>query len=65
MNPINATDHRFVSRLREEVKVWQRDGTITAEQAEAILARYPDYPPGHEASRRRQGLVTGLSILGG
>ena len=65
MNPFSDADYRFVSRLREEVKTWQRDGTITAEQALAILARYPDYPPGHEASRRRQGLVTGLSILGG
>ena len=52
-------------RLREELEAWQRDGTVTAEQRQAILAHYPDYPPGHEASRRRQGLVTGLSILGG
>ena len=65
MNPFSDADYRFVSRLREEVKAWQRDGTITAEQAQAVLARYPDYLPGHEASRRRQGLVTGLSILGG
>ncbi len=65
MNPFSDADYRFVSRLREEAEAWQRDGTITAEQAQAILARYPDYPPGHEASRRRQGLVTGLSILGG
>lgn len=65
MNPFSDADYRFVSRLREEVKAWQRDGTITAEQAQAILVRYLDYPPGHEASRRRQGLVTGLSILGG
>ncbi len=65
MNPLSDADHRFVSRLREEVMAWQRDGTITAEQAQAILARYPDYPPAHEASRRRQGIVTGLSILGG
>ena len=61
----DANDHRFVSRLREDVEVWQRDGTISAEQAQAILAHYPDHPPGHEASRRRQGFVTGLSILGG
>ena len=46
MNPFSDADYRFVSRLREEVKSWQRDGTITAEQALAILARYPDYPPG-------------------
>ena len=65
MNPLSGADHRFVSRLREEIKAWHRDGTVTAEQAQAILARYPDYPPGHEASRRRQGLVTGVSILGG
>ena len=65
MNPFIDADYRLVSRLREEVEAWQRDGTITAEQAQAILARYPDYPPGYEASRRRQGLVTGLSILGG
>ena len=65
MTPLDPNDHRFVSRLREEVEAWQRDGTVTAEQAQAILARYPDYVPGFEASRRRQGLVTGLSILGG
>jgi len=65
MNPFSDADYGFVSRLREELKAWQQDGTITAEQAEEILARYPDYPPGHEASRRRQRLVAGLSILGG
>ena len=65
MTPLDPNDHRFVSRLREEVEAWQLDGTVTAEQAQAILARYPDYEPGFEASRRRQGLVTGLSILGG
>ena len=65
MNPFSDADYRFVSRLREELEAWQRDGTITPEQAQAVLGRYPDYPPGHEASRRRQGLVTGLSILGG
>ena len=65
MTPLDPNDHRFVSRLREEVEAWQRDGAVTAEQAQAILARYPDYVPGFEASRRRQGLVTGLSILGG
>jgi len=64
MNPFSDADYRFVSRLREELKAWERDGAITSEQVMTILARYPDYPPGHEASRRRQGLVTGLSILG-
>ena len=65
MNHFSDADYGFVSRLREELKAWQWDGTITAEQAQAILARYPDYPPGHDSSRRRQRLVTGLSILGG
>ncbi len=65
MNPRTDADYLFVARLREELKAWLRDGTITAEQAEAVLARYPDYPPGYKASRRRKGLVTGLSILGG
>ena len=65
MTPADSNTYRFVSRLREEVAAWQRDGAVTAEQAQAILARYPDYAPGFEASRRRQGLVTGLSILGG
>ena len=65
MSPFSDGDYKFVSRLREELKAWQRDGTITSEQVQAILVRYPDYPPGHEASRRRQRLVTGLSILGG
>ena len=54
----------FLARLRQEVEVWQQDGTITAEQGQAILARYPAYSPGYEASRRRQALVVGLSILG-
>lgn len=64
MPPPDPTDHRFVFRLREEVEAWQQDGTVTDKQAQAILSRYPDYEAGFEASRRRQGLVTGLSILG-
>ena len=63
MNPFDA-NHRFVSRLREEVEAWQHDGTISAEQAQAIVTRYPEYAPGYEAARRRQSLVVGLSILG-
>ncbi len=64
MNPFNANNQRFVARLRLEVEAWLQDGTVTAEQAQAILARYPEYAPGYEASRRRQSLVVGLSILG-
>ena len=28
MNPFGDADHRFVSRLREELGAWQRDGTV-------------------------------------
>ena len=55
---------RFASQLRREVQEWERDGTITPQQAQAILARYPEDSADYEAARRRQGLVVGLSILG-
>ena len=55
---------RFASQLREEVQEWERDGTITTEQAQSILSRYPGTSADHEAARRRQALVVGLSILG-
>lgn len=64
MNPLDANNHRFVSRLREEVEAWQQDGTVSAEQGQAILARYPEFEPGYDASRRRQPLVVALSVLG-
>ena len=64
MNPFTDFNRRFVSQLREEVEEWQRDGTITAEQGQTILARYPAGSPDYEAAHRRQGLVVGLSILG-
>ena len=64
MNLFENSDRRFVSRLRQDIEGWQQDGTITAEQAQAILARYPADSPDYEAARRRQSLVVGLSILG-
>ena len=64
MNSLDANNQRFASRLREELEAWQRDGVVTPDQAQAILARYPDYEPGFEASRRRQSLVVALSVLG-
>ena len=64
MNPFDANNQRFVARLRQEVEAWRQDGTVTPEQGQAILARYPEYAPGYEVSRRRQSLVVGLSILG-
>ncbi len=64
MNPLDANNHRFVARLRQEVEAWRRDGAITDDQALAILARYPESAPGFEASRRQQPLIVALSILG-
>ena len=64
MNSFGDFNQRFVSHLRQEIEVWQQDGTITAEQGRAILGRYPADSPGYEASRRRRALVVGLSILG-
>ena len=64
MNPFEDFNRRFASQLRQEVEAWQRDGTVSAEQGRAILARYPENPAGYEAARRRQRLVVGLSILG-
>ena len=64
MNPFVDNNLRFASRLRQEVEEWERDGTITAQQAQAILARYPEGSAEYEAARRRHGLVIGLSILG-
>lgn len=63
-NPFDDFNRRFASQLRQEAEAWQQDGTITAEQAQAILARYPADSPDSEAARRRQALVVGLSILG-
>ena len=64
MNPFEDPARRFVSQLRQEIGAWQQDGTITAEQARAILSRYPADSADYDAARRRQSLVVGLSILG-
>ncbi len=65
MNPFGdsgeAPDRQFLPRLRREIAAWQADGTITPEQGQAILARYPAVDA---AARRRQALVVGLSVLG-
>ena len=64
MMPFGDSGRSFMSRLRQEVEAWEREGTITAEQAQEILARYPEDSPDYEAARRRQALVVGFSILG-
>ena len=67
MNPFGgphaADDPRFLARLREEVESWEREGTITAGQAQSILARYPE-DSSLAAVRRRHSLVVGVSVLG-
>ena len=63
MMPLGDFNRRFASQLREEVAEWEREGTISAQQAHAILARYPE-DSDYEAARRRQALVVGFSILG-
>jgi uncharacterized membrane protein len=49
----------FTRRLRQETPSWVRDGVVTAPQAEAILARYP------ESGRWFQRPIAIFSILGG
>jgi uncharacterized membrane protein len=49
----------FTRRLRQETPNWVRDGVVTAPQAEAILARYP------ESGRWFQRPIAIFSILGG
>jgi len=49
----------FTRRLRQETPGWVRDGVVTAQQAEAILARYPE--SGHWFRRP----IAIFSILGG
>jgi hypothetical protein len=49
----------FTRRLRQETPGWIRDGVVTAQQADAILARYPE--SGHWFQRP----IAIFSILGG
>lgn len=49
----------FTRRLRQQTQGWIRDGVITEQQADAILARYP------ESGRWFQRPIAMFSILGG
>ena len=49
----------FTRRLRQETPSWVRDGVVTAQQAETILARYP------ESGRWFQRPIVVFSVLGG
>jgi uncharacterized membrane protein len=49
----------FTRRLRQETPGWVHDGVVSAQQAEAILARYP------ESGRWFQRPIAIFSVLGG
>jgi uncharacterized membrane protein len=49
----------FARRLREETAHWVRDGLVSAQQAEAIVARYSDSGPWYSRP------ITIFSLLGG
>jgi len=49
----------FMRRLRQETPSWVSDGVVTAQQAETILARYP------ESGRWFQRPIVIFSVLGG
>jgi uncharacterized membrane protein len=54
----------FLERLPGELSRWESDGIITAEQGQAIRARYTPADLGPKPHRAQGRLVTGLSIIG-
>ena len=57
-------DERFLERLPIELSRWESDGVITAEQVQAIRARYSPAELAPRARRAQGRLVTGLSMIG-
>ncbi|MCH7737390.1 MAG: DUF2157 domain-containing protein [Chloroflexi bacterium] len=57
-------DERFLERLPGELSRWESDGIITAEQSQAIRARYSASELAPKSYRARGRLVTGLSVIG-
>ncbi len=55
---------RFLERLPSELSRWESDGIITAEQNQAIRARYSPAELAPRSARAQGRLVTGLSIIG-
>ena len=55
---------QFLDRLTEEVRQWRDDGTITDEQARAILDRYPSGRSGVPGRLAQGRLVQALAIVG-
>ena len=61
---IGPDGERFLERLPSELSRWEADGVITAEQRQAIRARYSPAELAPRLARARGRLVTGLSIIG-
>ena len=61
---IGPDGERFLKRLPSELSRWEADGVITAEQSQAIRARYSPAELAPRSARARGRLVTGLSIIG-
>jgi len=61
---IGPDGERFLERLPSELSRWEADGVITAEQSQAIRARYSPAELAPRSARARGRLVTGLSIIG-
>ena len=56
-------DRRFITQLSAEVADWRRDGLITEEQAEAVLARYPLAEAGASARSRMAAILATMGAV--
>ena len=59
-----STGDAFARRLRDEVREWESDGIISAEQAEAIRERYAADAPEPSGSAIGNRVVTVIAIMG-
>ena len=57
-------EDQFVHRLRDELRLWEADGVITAEQAEAIRGRYESDVPEAGGSAIGNRVVSIIAIMG-
>ncbi len=55
---------RFLEKLPSELSRWEANGVITAEQGQAIRARYSPAALAPRSVRAQGRLITGLSIIG-
>ena len=56
-------DRRFITQLPAEVADWRRDGLITEEQAQAVLARYPLAQAGASARSRMAAILATMGVV--